>query len=109
MRFKIINGHTLQILREKLPFKFRTHNGMIVLYNGEICYFNEYNYQLVSLDNLEETLKNKSEENWRDSRYKTKYFEYFNMVLREMKSIKRDFTIDNILNKNEFDPIILAC
>lgn len=108
-KFRIKNGVTLQILREKLPFTFRTYKGMIVLYDGYICYYNEFNGYLISLDALEDEISEKSKENWRSIRYKEKWMEYFTMVLREMKSIKRDFTIDEVLNPYDFDPLILAC
>ena len=107
MQFKIIGGKTFQILHT-----FEAIGGgkrYIVGYDGVICYLNEERYVILTLEELSEEVEVKSKAKWRSQENKKLYLEYYLSVLNMMKSFTRNQKIDNILNKNEFDPIILAC
>lgn len=111
-KFRIINGVTIQILRDKLPCDFDSQVGSIIYYNNKVCYINELDYvsSCMTIEQLEDKLKSMSEKRWRSLEYKKMYIKYFEMVLREMKAIKREFTIDEVLRPEGYENwVIMAC
>lgn len=110
MQFKIIGGNTFQILHTFEPIKGKKR--YIVRCDNVICYLNEERPPfdtILTLEGLLEEIEIKSKAKWRSKEYKELYLEYHLSVVNMMKSFIRGQKIDDVLNKNEFDPIILAC
>lgn len=124
MKIKIINNEAYYVLCDKLPislvklFQPFTKRGeelpTIVLYDGEVHLIRDNNFHyggdvIVSLTWLVDDIDKWSKLNWRNNEYKNIYLDFYQNLIKLMTSYQRDIKIDDVLNKNEFDPIILAC
>jgi len=112
MRIRLINGKYFQILKkvDSIPgAPIQDNISIIETSDGEILYFDEAKYSALTIDELHNELEDLSKISWRNEEYKKVYLKHHLHIYDMMKSFIRDKKIDDVLNKNEFDPIILAC
>lgn len=112
MKLFLFNGITLQVLYE-VGYEWNR------LYNDFIC-FDLDNKHIVlyrkgvdinsirKLSEIKEDFEDRKDKTWRSDTIKEKWLKYHNKVIPIMESFRRDFKINEVLDKNE-NSLILAC